>query len=530
MTPTIPPWNTIQLVMPELMLGLAMCAVILVPFIRRGSFVLPTLAAVVGCLAALVSVMNSIARGSESFGLILGNMLAIDHFSQFFKLILIIFTMLVILQWVVLGRRTVNRHDLPDFLCLVLGGALGMSLMASAQNLVMIFVAIEAASLPSYALAGFRKRERTGSESALKYVVFGSAASAIMLYGMSLIYGTTGALDLGVIAHQAATLGVSPLLAVGLMGLFAGLAFKLSAVPLHFWCPDVFQGAPTEVTTFLSVASKAAAVALLLRILAAFGAAAIPGEQTFIGLAVGVAILGALTATWGNLVALHQTNIKRLLAYSSIAHACYMIMTAAIIVVVGPGSPAYAIAGALLFYILVYTFMNLGAFTIAGLIANRTGSEDIRDYANLYRRSPMLAMLLTLFLLSLFGMPGLGGFIGKVLLMQVMANAGLGGFVLIAVLLINTVISLYYYLRPVYFMYFVADTRSRPAVPAHGAAYATLGLCALMLVWTGLFSDFPSSLTHDFGAMTSSLPQAAEAPVLILPEPQAAAPVPQQGL
>ncbi len=253
---------------------------------------------------------------------------------------------------------------------------------------------------------------------------------------------------------------MSPLLAVGLLAMFAGFAFKLSAVPMHFWCPDVFEGAPMEVTTFLSVASKGAAICLLLRVLLAFGAAAVPHSEEFIGLGAGVAILGAVTATWGNLAALHQTQIKRLLAYSSIAHAGYMIMAAAMVVFQGRAGFPNPAASAILFYLLIYLFMNMGAFTVAALVAQHAGTEDIREYAGMIRRSPLLTVMLSLFLLSLFGMPGLGGFMGKIYLATSMTKAGVPGFVLVAVLFINTLLSLYYYVRPVYYMVFVPDTQN----------------------------------------------------------------------
>jgi NADH-quinone oxidoreductase subunit N len=412
-------------------------------------------------------------------------MLAIDPFSQFFKILLTLFTGLVIVQWLLTNRGQPTVYDLPDFLCLLLGAVFGMSLMASANNLLMIFIAIESASLPSYALAGFRKRQRLSTEASLKYVVFGAASSAIMIYGMSLLYGCAGSLALAAVVVTP----VSPLMAVGLAAMMVGIAFKLSAVPVHFWCPDVFQGAPIEVTTFLSVASKGAAVCLLVRVLWAFSLAGAAAEGLFMPLAVGIAVVGAVTATWGNLVAMHQTNIKRLLAYSSIAHAGYMIMGASVMCLADRGHDpmlAEKVAGAVLFYLLVYLFMNFGAFTVAAVIARRTGSEDITDYAELTRRCPVLALLLSVFLLSLFGLPGLGGFMAKFMLAVAMVSVGGAlAFTLLIVLLVNTLFSLFYYLRPVYYMAFTSDTRERPSFMPRGVVVAVLVLCVLALLWTG---------------------------------------------
>lgn len=474
-----------------------MCAVLLVPFVNRKNVTALTLCGVTGLIGAMVATSFTFGHGDQ-FRSIFSGMLTIDYFSQFFKILLMGFSLLVLVQWCVVSRKRTHVYDVPDFLCLLLGAVLGMSLMVCASNLLMIFLAVETASLPSYALAGFRKKLRKGSEGALKYVIFGSASSAIMLYGMSLIYGSAGTLNLAGIALHAQA-GVSPLMGVGLAALMAGLAFKLSAVPMHFWCPDVFEGAPIEVTTFLSVASKGAAVCLLVRVLHLFGP--ISPSDTGVGfgpMAVGVAIVGGITATWGNLVALHQTNIKRLLAYSSIAHAGYMTLAASVIMVSGVDKSAAV--GAILFYLFVYVFMNLGAFTVVALVSEETGSEELEDYSGLMGRSPTMAILLSMFLLSLFGMPGLGGFMGKIFLMKSMSQAGLGGFVLVAVLLLNTLISLYYYMRPVYFMAFVADTANRPSFMPRGIAVGMLFACAGVLFWTGLLpakvSDYTNAMAH----------------------------------
>jgi len=503
--PEIPQWAQLTLVTPELWLIGAMCAVILVPFIRRDQVGLYTVTAAAGLTFALLATSKTLTH-LESFGPLFSGMLTVDLFSQFFKLLLIGFALLVLGQWWYTSRDQTHIYDVPDFLCLLLGAALGMALMASASNLLMIFLAIEMASLPSYALAGFRKKLRAGSEGALKYVIFGSASSAVMLYGMSLIYGSCGTLNLQDITASAA-IGITPLMAIGLAAMFAGFAFKLSAVPMHFWCPDVFQAAPIEVTTFLSVASKGAAICLLMRVLHLFGLSLnnLPTEvadtAVFGPLVVGVAILGGVTATWGNLVALHQTNIKRLLAYSSIAHAGYMIMAASMLAVSGVGHEK--IIGAIYFYLFVYLFMNLGAFTVVALVSQATGGEQLQDYTGLMRRSPILAVLLTIFLLSLFGFPGLGGFNGKILLMRSMFQAGPAGFVLIVVLLINTLFSLYYYLRPIYYMAFVTDTEIRPNLFPRGGAMGILIVCALMVVWTGVNPDPVNGITQDYAQLAS---------------------------
>jgi NADH-quinone oxidoreductase subunit N len=507
--------------MPEIWLVIGMCAVILVPFISRKSIGLPSLTALAALILAIGATCMTLMSDATQTTIFSGT-LAIDFFSQFFKVMLLSFTAFIVVQWLVATREDGSPGDVPDFLCLLLGATMGMALMASANNLLMIFIATEAASFPSFALAGFRKHRRDGSEGSLKYVLFGAAASAISVYGMSLIYGTTGSLDLQAIAAVAHADGISPLLAMGLTGLFAGLAFKLSAVPVHFWCPDVFQGAPTEVTTFLSVASKGAAICLLVRVLMAFGAAtALPGEETFTGIAVAVGLLGAATATWGNLVALHQSNIKRLLAYSSIAHAGYMIMGAAGIIATA-SDPQNPIAAAILFYLFVYMFMNLGAFTVAGVIAKATGSENIEDYTGMLRRSPVMAVMLSIFLLSLFGMPSLGGFMGKLLLAASLKDLGVGGMVLIVALLINTLLSLYYYLRPIYYMVLVQDKHNRPAVPLSPAAGVLMLMCSVVLFWTGILPGVVSETARYCAQIVTPTVKTAAATTIVAVEPEAA--------
>ncbi len=519
MTPTLPSWDTLRLVLPEIWLTIGMCAVLLVPFVDRRNKAAVTITTLVALLLALVASVATIAGSATP---IFHDSLVIDSFSQFFKVLLILFTMLVVVQWWLTNRGGVHDYDAPDFLCLLLGATLGMSLMASASNLLMILVAMETASFPSFALAGFRKKTRVGSEGSLKYVIFGAAASAVSIYGMSLIYGTTGSLSLGVIAQTAAAAGgMSPLLAVGVMLLLAGIAFKLSAVPLHFWCPDVFEGAPTEVTTFLSVASKGAAVCLLVRLLGFFGAT----TGDFDGLAVGVGLVGAATATWGNLLAYHQSNFKRLLAYSSIGHAGYMIMAAAVIAGADSGSAVLVtdVTTAILFYLLVYMFMNLGAFTVVAYIAKRDGTEDVDGYAGLLKRSPVTAVLLSVFLLSLFGMPGLGGFWGKVYLGVAMSKAGLGGLMLIVALVLNTLISLYYYIRPIYVMSMREDTLKRPAFTPRGAVMGLLVTCGIAVFATGINLFSIADLPADFSTLNTT-PAASIEPA---PAPPEAPPTPE---
>ena len=392
-------------------------------------------------------------------------MISLDMFTAFMRMVLLGFAVLLIALSMISGIP--DEEDSADFYTLLLGGILGMMLMASATHLLMIFIAIEMASLPSYALAGFLKGRRLGSEASLKYVVYGGGASGVMLYGISLVSGRfgTGYLPDVMAAlrqqFQTGTMtlsGVDTIVLLGLVFIFVGLAFKLSVVPFHFWAPDVFEGAAAEVGAFLSVASKAAALALTARLLMMLSAeeAHRPIENIQRTIGPPIAFFACLTATFGNLAAFPQNNLKRLLAYSTIAHAGYMLM----------GLSALNVAGtqAVLYYLVAYLVMNLGAFATVAFIRNATGSEDLRDLRGLVYRSPLAVSLLSLFLLSLLGLPPLCGFAAKFGIFQVLYNAGKDftagahesnysltmGYTMYATLLIggvNTVISAVYYLK-----------------------------------------------------------------------------------
>jgi NADH-quinone oxidoreductase subunit N len=350
-----------------------------------------------------------------------------------------------------------DSDDSGDFGVLLLGATLGMMLMASANHLLMVFIAIEMASLPSYALAGFLKGKRQSSEASLKYAVYGSGASGVMLYGISLIAGKFGTGYLPDVASGYAAVfnehakagGIDGVLVMGSLFLLIGFAFKLSVVPFHFWCPDVFEGAAAEVAGFLSVASKAGAFILTGRVLLML--ANKPSLETDLMLKAfgpALAFVAALTATYGNLAAYPQNNLKRLLAYSTIAHAGYMLMGLSVLNTEG--------MRAVLFYLATYVFMNLGAFAVVAFIRNRIGSEDIRDLRGLSYRSPALVVLLAIFLLSLLGIPPLAGFVAKFQIFAAVWHAADTApadwlrdvyYALLVIGGLNTAVSAFYYLR-----------------------------------------------------------------------------------
>jgi NADH-quinone oxidoreductase subunit N len=407
-------------------------------------------------------------------------LLVYDNLTVFLRLFLLSFATLVIALTMLTSIP--DAEDSGDFHVLLLGGTLGMMLMASANHLLMAYIAIEMASLPSYALAGFLKGRRPSSEAALKYVVYGGGASAVMLYGISLVAGKFGTGYLPDVAQAVSvTLShgkVDVPLAMGLVFIFIGLCFKLSAVPFHFWCPDVFEGAAAEIGAFLSVASKGAAMTLTGRMLLVLAGPDPAAAEAAFGPVI--ALFAAVTATFGNLAAYSQTNLKRLLAYSTIAHAGYMMMGLAL--VNGEGFAA------VLFYLVTYLFTNLGAFAVVAFLRNRTGSEDLSDYAGLVYQSPGVVVAFGVFMLSLLGLPPLAGFAGKFLIFSALYHgadaAKLAGSPLLANMYwallviggINTVFSAVYYVRVLKVMTIdkPADESAERSVPFTAATYATL--------------------------------------------------------
>ena len=444
-----------------------------------------------------------------------GGLLVFDSLTAAIRLLLAGFLVLYVLFTKVSGIP--DREDGADFYTLVLGGALGMCLMASANHLLMVFMAVEMASVPSYALAAILKGRKAASEAGLKYAVYGAGAAGIMLYGISLLAGVTGTCHLPSMAGELARIvgeggagGEVLVLALGGLMLAVGLAFKLSAVPFHFWCPDVFEGAAAEVGAFLSVASKAAAVALLLRIAFGLGATDAAGAAAVAGagevrhfMVYVIGLMAAVTCTLGNLAAYGQTNMKRLLAYSTIAHAGYLMMgAAAAVALMGVSSAGASRAvAALVFYLATYLFMNLAAFAIVALLRNRLRSEEIASYAGLVRTSPGIVVATTVVLVSLIGLPPLAGFVSKFLVFSSLAEAIKAGaekplmLVLLVVGGVNTVISLFYYLRVLKVMTFDPPPADRageafPLVSLPGAVVTALAVPVVLLglFWSGLYA------------------------------------------
>jgi proton-translocating NADH-quinone oxidoreductase chain N len=385
-------------------------------------------------------------------------MMALDGLAIFFKL----FTVLVLIIVGLSAGEYVQKHTpfRGEFYALMLLAGLSIMLASAATNLVMIYLSIEFLSITSYVLTGYLRDDPRSTEGAIKYFIYGAGASAVMLYGFSLLYGATGTTDLAAIATALATgsATVRWLVFPATIMALAGLGFKIALVPFHQWSPDAYEGAPTPVTAFLAVGPKAAGFAVLARLLVT----ALPEFQAdWAGLLAGVAIV---TMSLGNLVALWQSNVKRLLAYSSIAQAGYMLIGLAAF---APQAESWTTGlNALFFYLFAYLFTNLGAFAVVIAVENRTGSANISDFSGLIRRAPFLAVAMLIFLLSLIGIPPTGGFLGKLF---VFGAAIQSRMILLAVVgIVNSVISVYYYYAIMRQMFFgeVGDAEPIAAAPS----------------------------------------------------------------
>jgi NADH-quinone oxidoreductase subunit N len=420
----------------------------------------------------LIILVSLPAHPIEAYTSFWGGMISYDWMSFTFKMLFIFAASLTVL----LGMNFKELGSRGEFYVLIIASTIGMAFMACAADLVMLYLAIETTSIPLYILAGFFGQEDSSTEAGFKYLLFGALTSTVMLYGFSLLYGVTGTTSLIQIQRVLGSNQVGLLPIVGSMLLILlGFGFKVSLVPLHFWAPDVYQGAPTPVAGFLSTASKAAGFAALVRVLLI--ALPFPVLQWNVVLAA----LSVATMTLGNLIALSQTNIKRMLAYSSIAHAGYALI--GIVAINGYGSFNQLALTSLIFYLIAYVVTNLAAFGVVTIFGRLAGSDEFPAYYGLSRRSPVLALVLLVALLSLAGMPPLGGFVAKVFVFAAAVKAGLIWLAVVGVL--NSIIGLYYYLTVLKYVYLYRSEEDESPIQLDGSYKLALGVLSFGIILVG---------------------------------------------
>src|SRR6266478_3547413 len=482
-------------ILPEIVLSLfGMVIMLLDPLVdeEKSQKVLGAIG-MAGALAGLAATWAM----SESPGFAFWNMVRVDGFSVFFHVLVIAIAAVLILTSY--EYMAVQRIRAGEYYGLILFGLVGMCLMSSAVELVLIFIALEISSISTYILAGFRRRSATSSESSLKYFLLGSFATAFFLYGVALMFGATGSTNIDAISQvlRSGNVPVLAYLATALM--FVGLGFKVASAPFHIWTPDVYEGAPAPVVGLMSTGPKAAAFAVLLRVM--FEANA-PGRFWLIWASA------ALSMTLGNVAALVQDNVKRLLAYSSIAHAGYLLVAFA-------AQPELGTSAAM-FYTAAYAAMNVGAFAVVSHIAN-AGEKyvTLEDYAGLGRKSPVLAATFTFFLMSLIGIPITGGFFAKFYVLSAALKSDLVGLAIILVL--NSAVGAYYYLRIIVMMYMREPRGEVPVTPVPAAAALAMAVSVLVTLYLGVLPgrvlDYAAhsarGLVRDTAARTASSASAA---------------------
>ncbi len=460
------PWMIVA-ILPEILVVLLAVFVLFLDLALKEKF-RRNLGWVVAVGLGLALVLGLVfSRPSDEGQLMWGGMLMQDWLGFTFRMLFLFAAAMTALFSMDLPRLG-NRGE---FYLLMLSSTLGMMLMAASADLIMLYLAIETTSIPLYILAGFLIRDDKSTESGFKYLLFGAMTSAVMLYGFTLLYGFTGTTNLYELSLQVqqGVLGTATLVGILLLVLI-GFGFKISAVPLHFWAPDVYEGAPTPIAGFLSTASKAAGFAVLLR----FFLAVFPAYSPYWGAVV--AALAVATMTLGNLIALAQKNIKRLLAYSSIAHAGYAM--------IGFVAVSYLGASSVVFYLIVYVITNLAAFGIVAVVGRITGTDEIASYAGLSRRSPWIAMAMLVSFLSLAGMPPFGGFVVKFAVFAAAVDANMVWLAVIGVL--NSIIGLYYYLTVLKHVYlFRSEDEEKPLPVTRPYALGIIFLClGIILVGT----------------------------------------------
>jgi NADH-quinone oxidoreductase subunit N len=484
---------SLRMFYPELLLAAAVLAIIIIDLVSQEKSWLGEIALVSTALTLLLISIEPMSGGAWLFS----RMLVHDSFAFFFRALIALAALVTV--WMSIGSEEVHKCEQGEYYTVLLASTLGMFLMAESTNLLMAYLALEFVSLTSYVLTGILKHNRRSQEAALKYLIYGGVASGTMIYGMSWIFGVAGSLDFSVINQALFATAHVPVLAVfiALVLILSGMGYKVASVPFHMWAPDVYEGAPIPITTFLAVGSKAAGFALLTRFFYPAISHLTPGGtwQALSGVAWPqlLLVMCVITMTLGNLAALQQENMKRMLAYSSIAQAGYALM--GFVLLSNDGLEA------MLVYLFAYYVMDAGAFLVVMIVANMTGREDIQAYKGLaWRGGAVPAIALSIFLLSLTGIPATIGFIGK---FYIFAAAIREQFYILAVIgILNSVVSLYYYMRPVKEMFLEQPVSEASPVTAEYWNYGLMGALAVATIFLGLYPPpiiaFASRSMHFF--------------------------------
>lgn len=476
--------SDLYLIYPEIVLTATLIVVVLFDLIfKRSQSWLPVLS-LTGILAAFIFVVMQYGTNLPAFEYSTKNsLLSIDNLSTYFKGIILVTSFFIVLFSIFSSeiKSCKDRHG--EYYSLLVGMMIGMFFLVSSNDLILIYLSMELLSLSSYVLSGFVKNSIRNSEASLKYVIYGSVSSGIMLFGISLLYGLTGTTNLNeinTILRGTNVIDISFILSIFMI--LAGFGFKISIVPFHFWTPDVYEGSPITITAYLSVASKAAGFAVLIRFIKSvfFSGISQGGYWNLLSYFDWQAVLvliSIVTMTLGNFTALWQDNLKRMLAYSSIAHAGYILLGVAVLSDQG--------ITAVLIYFAIYMFMNLGAFLVVMLIANKIGSENIDDYRGLGYSIPFLGTVLAIFLVSLTGLPPTAGFIAKLYLFVALVDAKM--IVVAIIALLNTVVSLYYYIRVLKNMYLVKDVVKTVHIQLKPLSFVTILLLVIPVLLFGIY-------------------------------------------
>ncbi len=479
--------KSIGLFKPEATLAITFVVALMFDLIFRKVKNISGIVSLIGFIVTFIFLLGESGDNVSAFS----NMISVDGFAVFFKFIILFTSFFVVLMSFFSKELYKDNRSVGEYYSLITGMTFGMFILPAANNLLMIYLAIEIMSISSYILAGYTKEVHRASEASLKYVIFGAVSSGIMIYGISILYGLTGTLNLAGINEAIAVGNINGFaLFLSSFMVIAGIGYKISAVPFHFWTPDVYEGAPITITALLSVASKAAGFAILIRFLKVtfIDKSLISDDGIWIFLTnidwhFVIAVIAVLTMTLGNLVAVWQTNLKRLLAYSSIAHAGYLLMGVSVMTEAGVAS--------VMIYFVFYMFMNLGAFFVAELLANKIGSEDINDYKGIGYRAPVLGVAMVIFMLSLAGIPPTAGFIGKFYIFSAVIEAH---YIWLAVIgVINSVISLFYYMKVVRNM-FIRGVDENEGKETYSFHPMSIVLLMVFTIPTLLFGIFFSSI------------------------------------